>query len=385
MSNPMNNDILIVGGGVVGLTLAYELAGRGQSVCVVDAREMGREASWAGAGIIPPGAWYSDHPTIETLAALSGKLLPTWLHQFHETTGIDTGWRVCGAVYLTHGMEPAAMAHARGRFQSWRRRDIECSEIDAQQLVEIEPKLATALPASNGSEPVGVRVPREAQLRNPRFLQSLVAACRQRGVQLVSDSPVENLGVELGINGSRLTHVETPTGRLSAEQICIAAGCWSGKLASQLGIELPIRPVRGQMLLLKSEAPEPFFSRTIHQAGRYVVSRDDGHVLVGSTVENAGFSVETTAAGLDKLRAFASQFGLDGLREVKAWAGLRPATADGLPYMGRLPGLENGWISAGHYRAGLQMSPALAVIMAALIQGDEPPVDVGTLTVDRIL
>jgi glycine oxidase len=370
-------DCLLIGGGVVGLSLAFELAGHGLRVRLLERGRPGREASWAGAGLLPPAVRRADDPPLEQLAGLSHELHPRWAAELRELTGIDTGYRRTGAVYLAR--TTAASEELKRQFAWWKSRGLRAEMLSSRTLHELEPDLdvedPTAVPFA------ACLMPEESQLRNPRHLKALETACALRGVEISAGMAVE----EFEIDGDRVRGVVTCQGVLTAESVCITAGSWSGTLARRLGLahEAPIEPVRGQMVLLTT--PVPVLRHIINEGPRYLVPRGDGRVLVGSTVEQAGFDCRTTAAGISGLLEFAVALapGLGNATVEQSWAGLRPATADGLPYLGRMPGLENLFVAAGHFRSGLQLSPATAVVMGQLIRGLSPEISLAPFRIDR--
>jgi glycine oxidase len=380
MAHAENYDELILGGGVVGLSLAFQLASAGRRVCVVDRQELGREASWAGAGIIPPGSWYHDHPTLELLASKSCQVLPNWSKRLHALTGIDNGWRQTGGIYFTPNFDRDPENKTVTTLARWRQQGILSQPITAAELRELDPVVASGPWLSQQEKLLAHFVPEEAQLRNPRHLKALIAACTKLGVVFQPNTTL------LGFvrNGLQITAVQTNAGRLQAGQFCLTAGCWTGPLAEQLKLDLPIRPVAGQMILLKHQHPTPACARIHHHRGQYIVPRCDGYTLVGSTVEEVGFHKRTTASAIADLRALARGFGLTKCELKHAWAGLRPASFDGLPYLGQLPGTNNGWLATGHFRAGLQLSAITAITMAALMLDHDSPVDITALGVERL-
>jgi glycine oxidase len=183
--------------------------------------------------------------------------------------------------------------------------------------------------------------------------------------------------------GGRLLAARTPRGPRPAERFCVTGGAWSAGLLAPLGIALPIVPIRGQIVLFN--AGRRLFAPVVNVGRRYLVPREDGRVLAGSTEEDVGFDKRTTEEAVAELAGFAREL-VPALAEAeieRAWAGLRPGTPDELPYLGPLPGLDNAWVAAGHFRSGLQLSPGTAVAMARLIRGEPPPVDLGAFSVDR--
>jgi glycine oxidase len=365
------DDVLIIGGGVIGLSLAYELAGRGAKVRLIERGQPGQEASWAGAGILPPGNRRTADNPYDELVGLSCELHPRWSAALREETGIDNGYRRCGGLHLARQAEADELKQT---LAYWRRRRIGMEEITIDELTQCEPTLA---------ETTGIAaaclLPDEAQLRNPWHLKALSAACVSRGVKIEPGVPAE----DFLIHGSRITGVRTTAGLLAAEKYCVCSGAWTRGLLARVGIQPQVKPIRGQIVLLA--LPGPPLKHIVNEGARYLVPRPDGRVLVGSTEEDAGFDKRTTAEGVQELLQFALHL-VPPLREAtveRTWAGLRPGTADGLPYLGMIPGLENAFIAAGHFRSGLQMSPGTALVMSQVLLGQRSEIDLSPFTLDR--
>lgn len=366
---------LIVGGGVVGLSLAYELARHGWSVRVLDQSTPGREASWAGAGILPPANSDTALHPLDQLRGLSFRLHEVWARELYAETGIDTGFRRCGGLYLARS--PGEAAALQGLAALLQDEQVAVERLDIRQISRWEPELAAAV--DQGRIRHALRLPAEAQLRNPRHLAALSAACQRRGVDIVAHAPVTHLPTAHG----RITAAETPQGTWTADRYCFTAGAWTAKLLEPLGIALGIVPIRGQMVLFST--PQPPLRHILNEGPRYIVPRDDGHVLVGSTEEEAGFDKQTTDHEIAGLVAFARELvpALESAVIERTWAGLRPGVYDGLPYLGAVPGLDNGFVAAGHFRSGLYLSPGTAVVLADLIAGKPPSIDLRPFRVSR--
>jgi glycine oxidase len=362
---------LVIGGGVIGLSIAYELAGQGRSVHVIDAGQPGREASWAGAGILPPARSGNLSP-LEELTALSNRLHAEWAQELRETTAIDNGFRRTGAIYLARGAaelrDLEELAHLAQRHQ------IVAQRLGPQALDELEPALRLT-----GALKGAYLVPEESQIRNPRHLKALLAGCARRGVEITPGAMAE----DFELRGDRVSGVYTNLGPIPAEQVCLTTGAWSAALARKLGVEPAIRPVRGQIVLLN--IAQPIVGHIINEGPRYLVPRGDGRVLVGSTEEDVGFDRGTTAGAVSELLEFAFALvpRLADATIERTWAGLRPATRDGLPYLGRVPGVENAFVAAGHFRGGLQLSTGTAVVMSQLMNGRRAAVDLASFRLDR--
>ncbi len=360
-------DILVVGGGVIGLSTALRLADDGVSVTVVDRQQVGREASWAGAGILPPGL-NQVLPEGETgesrerfLRCLSNSIWPDMSARLLEQTGIDNGYRQCGAIEVIDS-EHAWVA----QLPSWE------SEGITAELLKDRPAIRHHVPGLDETFANAVWLPEYCQVRNPRHLKALRTACQLSGVEILENVP----DLLLRAGGSVVTAV-TGSRTFSSERLCISAGAWTGQLLRQLNVDLPVQPVRGQMIQLKPARLS--FRCVIQQSRRYLVPRPDGLILVGSTEEQVGFEKQTTNGGIRGLLDFAESLvpELATAELVRQWAGLRPGSPDGLPFLGRVDCFENLYVGAGHFRSGLQMSPGTAQLLAhALITPDNNAVPV---------
>jgi glycine oxidase len=369
------DDYLILGAGVIGLSLAYELSRRGARVRVVERGEPGREASWAGAGILPPANLETAEHPFDQLRGLSHRLHAEWADRLREETGIDTGFRRCGGIYVARSAgEAASLAGFAGLYRSLQ---VEVHQIAAAELVRFEPALQPLV--DSGQLRGAYFVPDEAQIRNPRHLSALLAACRQRGVEI--ESGVD--GCTLVQRGRSLESVQSPRSAFRAAQYCLCAGAWTHQLLQQLGVTTGIMPVRGQMVLF--HGPSPLFQRVLNEGPRYLVPREDGYVLAGSTEEEVGFDKRTTPGGVAELSDFAYDLvpGLRRFRVERTWAGLRPGSFDGFPYLGAIPGLDNAFAAAGHFRSGLHLSTGTALVLSQLLRGEQASIDLTPFRVGR--
>jgi glycine oxidase len=351
-SAPKHPDVLILGAGVSGLATAWALAERGLSVCVLDRGPVARESSWAGAGVLSLLLPWHYPEAVGALAERGRRLWPAWIGRLEALTGLEAEYRLSGMLVADGGEEAAARAW--GGRHGWR--------VEAPPL-----ETARACPLTAG----GIWLPEVAQVRNPRLARLLESALRARGVQVLPHTAVT--GLELG--RGRLTAVLTAGGRLACGQAVVCAGAWSQKLLGDLALGVDIRPVRGQILLL--EGRPGLLPSIVYRDGRYLVPRADGRVLVGSTLEEAGFDKSTTAEAGALLLAFALET-CPGLREAavaRQWAGLRPGSPDNLPTIARHPEVDNLFLNAGHFRYGLTMAPAAAELIASLILAEPPALD----------
>jgi glycine oxidase len=368
-------DCLILGGGVIGLSLAYELAGHNLRVSVIDRGAPGREASWAGAGILPPATNRPGDPPDLRLAGLSHELHAQWSAELRELTGIDNGYRRCGGIYVAR--DPEAAGQLDQQMTDWRRRDVRVEPLTAEALHRLEPSLLPEF--DDQSNIAACHVPDECQIRNPRHLKALLMACARRGISVEAGVAAEDFQVR----GGRIERVITSAGPLQASSVCLACGSWSASLARRLQLTLPVRPVRGQIVLLAGD--RPVLSKIITEGSRYLVPRPDGRILIGSTEEEAGFDARPTAEGIAALVDFGRSLvpALGQLPIERSWAGLRPGSADGRPYLGRAAELENLYIATGHFRSGLQLAPATARLVGELIRGEKPSIDLAVFDPQR--
>lgn len=360
-------DVTVLGGGVIGLAIARELARAGRSVRVLERSGFGQEASWAGAGMLPPGHPEARHSAESSLRGLSASLWPDWGPELANDSRIDIGYRRTGALYLfdDEAQRDAALA-------VWQGEGVPAEALCPEDITRIEPAL-------NGSHRPGFLLPTQAQVRNPRIMKALYADCARRGVDLRGHcGPIWWVDPKDARAG-----VRTNTNTFQADLYCVAAGSWSGELLEPLGFSPAIEPIRGQIVLLQEQ--RPLLTRIIEQDRRYLVPRLDGRVLVGSTLERAGFQKQVTAQGIAELLAFATELcpALGSATIERTWAGLRPGSPDGLPYLGRHPDQERVFVATGHTRWGIQLSPATALVMRQLINGETTELPLEPFSVTR--
>jgi glycine oxidase len=360
------DDCLIIGAGVIGLAIGWDLVQKGAKVHLLDAGPVAQESSWAGAGIFPPAPGRPQNP-YDKLLALSTQLFPAWCAELKNATQIDPEFETCGAIWLARSPAAAAVLHANQ--VEWDHKEITHRTFSTGELQVAEPSLrfeklfgATLLPG-------------ETQARNPRLCQALATAITKHGSRISSGQPVTHLDIQNG----RVQRVTAPSGTHSAKNFCIASGAWSESLGRMANVKLETKPIRGQIALLKQ--PTRTLRHIIYEAEKYLVPRQDGHVLVGSTVEDVGFDKSVTtaiAAMLEWARELAPE--LQNAEQVQSWAGLRPFSATGKPYLGRSPSAENLFVATGHYRAGIHLAPGTGAVMSQLIFGEQPQVDLAEFT-----
>jgi glycine oxidase len=368
-------DCLVVGAGVVGLSIAYELAGHGFRVQVIERGQCGREASWAGAGILPAAVLRDGDPAYDQLSGLSRQLHAKWAEDLQAETGIDTGYHICSEIFFNHHQidgDPLSRD-----FHVLKSRGIKVDPLDGKTLRAMEPALSETVCKQPDLQ--AYHTPDSAQIRNPWHLKALVQACLLRGVKIVEQTEV----LDFDFRAGKIVDIKTTAGNFSAEHFCLASGAWTTRLAESLGVAMSIKPIRGQIVLLR--LGEQILRNVIHEGGHYLVPRCDGRVLAGSTLEDVGFEKRTTAEAVTEILQFAkAKVPRLATAEVEqCWAGFRPASLDGRPSIGRLPGLSNGWVAAGHFRWGLYLSCGTATLLGQLMRDVVPQVDLTDFRVER--
>ena len=354
----MRADVIVVGGGVIGLLSAYQLAMAGKRVTLLDRGSVGSEASWAGGGIVSPLYPWRYSQAVTALAHWSQDYYPGLGERLLADTGIDPEVHVTGLYWLDLDDQAEALA--------WAQRQ-------GRPLYEVPVESAYARVSALGAGfERAIYMSGVANVRNPRLVKALRAALqRLPNVTLREHSPV----AQFVRDGSRIVGVRTAEGELLAEQVVVAAGAWSGELLQSLEMSLPVEPVKGQMILFK--CAEDFLPSMVLAGGRYAIPRRDGHILVGSTLEHAGFDKTPTDEALASLRASAETL-LPALRDAEVvghWAGLRPGSPEGIPFIGEVPEHPGLWLNCGHYRNGLVLAPASCRLLADLMLGREPIID----------
>lgn len=343
----VNADVIVVGGGVIGLLSAREFASAGARVVVLEKRLLGRESSWAGGGILSPlYPWRMPDP-ITRLCAWSQAVYPKLAQELAMSSGVDPEWRQSGLLFAECEDFEAALEWCGKRGMVY--------ELpSARDIARIAPNLGIA-----PQRPV--YLPGIAQVRNPRLLRALRSDLEQRGVALLENSPADEIKTQDG----RVIGIATPEGVYEAGCYVVAAGAWSGRLASSLDRrDLGIEPVKGQMLVYKAD-PELLRCMVLHD-GRYLIPRQDGRILVGSTVEYAEFDKSVSDSIRRDLESFAQTVlpALKALSPEKHWAGLRPGSPEGIPRIGPHPAFSNLYFNCGHFRNGFVMAPASARLLA---------------------
>jgi glycine oxidase len=356
-------DVVVVGGGAIGLAVAWRAAQAGMAVTVVDPAP-GRGASWAAAGMLAPvtEVHYGERQLLALNLAAAARW-PSFAAELEEAAGQPVGYRPGGTLAVARDADDNATLEDLYQFQL--RCGLEVERLRSRECRQLEPGLA---PSIRG----GVLAAGDHQVDNRALVQALVVACERAGVRLV-----EGRVAELAVEGGQVTGaVLAASGeRLAAGTVVLAAGCWSGGIGGLAAEALPpVRPVKGQLLYLRGPADQPLCSRNVRGLEVYVVPRGDGRVVVGATVEEQGFDTTVTAGAVhDLLRA-----ALELLPEVaelelaETVVGLRPGSPDNAPMLG--PAGPDGLVVAtGHYRNGILLTPVTADAIAELLASGRVP------------
>jgi len=355
--------ILVVGGGVIGLNIALDLVRDGHDVQLLEREIPGQRASWCSAGLLTPSSpWNYGAPLIE-LAHLSETLYPDLVADLLEHTGIDSEYEIAGMLYPEGvGADATKVADETARRNAL---GFATEPLGRAQLDVLQPGFAAKVTGAGWQ-------PHSARLRPPRLLAAMRRRAVGLGVLVTSHCDVTGiLGDARGVRG-----VATSTGQdLPADVVVLAAGAWASSLATTIGVEIDVRPVRGQILLLRGEPG--LLGPTVNNGDSYLLPRRDGRVLVGSTMEDAGFDAVTTPEAIARLRGLARAIfpSTEHMVGETAWAGLRPGTPDRLPYIGPVDDVPGLLLATGHYRNGILLAPITARLIADVVAGRDTQVD----------
>lgn len=354
------DDVIVVGGGIIGVSIAREAARSGLRVRLFERGEIGCEASSAAAGLLGPQIELESGDPLQALGLASRDLYPEFAGSIAEESGLDPCLLEQGTLVLPRGAAEIEAIDRQAAFQ--RSLGLPAERVGGQALRRLEPSLHPDLTE-------GLYLPRDCSVDNVLLVRGLARAAARAGARLVQGARIDRLLVE----GGHVTGVGAGGDTFQAGAVVIAAGAWSQEIGGEGVTPLPTHPVRGQMVCL---GPSAVPVHPLHATACYLVPRRDGRILVGSTMERAGFEKRVTASGLSTIAAAAIAV-VPALAEApfhSAWAGLRPACEDGLPAIGR--GGASGLIYAcGHLRNGILLAPITAQVVGRLLRGEDPGID----------
>lgn len=357
-------DLIVVGGGIVGCTLARAAAREGLGVVVLEKQdEVGRAATWAAGGMLSPFGEADGPGAFLELGLASLRLYPGFVRAVESESGRDVGLTRCGKLELALD---EGQARILGQKHAWLEEGGHPVRwLDEDRVRDREPTLSDRVRGA-------ILLEEEAQVDNRRLGSAVAAAAAAAGAEIRTGTGARRVLV----SGRRVEGVVLDDGsRLRSARLVVAAGAWSGRLEG-LPRSLPVRPVRGQMVALGP--PGPRLSTVVHGPDVYLIPREDGRVVVGSTMEEAGFRAETTAEAVAGLlrSALEAAPALAASPVLEAWAGLRPGTPDDLPVLGEDPEVGGLFYATGHFRNGILLAPVTAACLLPLLTGrGRPPLD----------
>lgn len=349
----MRKDVIVIGGGVIGCSIAHRLARAGLKVALFERGRIGCEASRAAAGMLAPQLEAAGRDAFFNLCLRSRSMYPDFAAALTEASGVDVEYNNEGTLFVTLGEDGERETR---RWTSW--------QVDAGLALEQMPagRVRRLEPAVTETAAGAVFIPGDHQVENRLLMDALDAAIRRAGVEVIEGEEVIGLLIER----DRATGIACKKGRFYAGAVVVAAGSWSSKLLEPAGLRINVIPARGQMIAVQG-ATSPI-SRVLHSRRCYLVPRRDGRILIGATVEYVGFRKAVTVWGINSILAAAIEL-VPTLRDfeiVESWSGLRADTPDHLPVIGE-SGISNLLLATGHFRNGILLAPVTAELIADLL------------------
>jgi len=365
-------DVVVVGCGVIGASIAYYLASGGAKVVILERGQAGGHASRASAGLLHPISDPDAPEAFRLLSDASFAMFSALVAAIREQTGIDAGLRQVG--WLRVALQEAAADDLRARFRVAAPHGHLAEWLSPEEVWAMEPNLSTAAVA-------GLRLPAGAQVNARMLQQGLLEAAARRGAKLRIGAEAASFVVQTGaVAGVTLSDGEVVLGGHTV----VAAGAWSAGLLNQLGLSTPVRPLRGQIILLQARPPQPL-SQIVFCSDVYLSPQVDGSTILGATYEDVGFDDRPTAVGLSFLL-------LNGIRVAPAYAnatfleariGLRPSSPDGMPILGAVPGWDGVSLAIGHSADGVLLSPITGLLIAQRVLGQSPDMSLEPFSLHR--
>lgn len=355
-----NFDYIVVGGGIVGMANARELAHRGAKVALFDKGELGKESSWAAGGILSPMRPWLEHPASAELSEQGKELYPEYVRSLIEETDLDPE-------YVRSGLIITDEKHI-DEIHKWA-----CTR--CIKLIEGFQYSPDNLKLPNNS----ILLPEISQVRPPRLIKAMHKSLTQLKVSIFENTEITNLRTK----NNQFEYVEFNSDKATAEAVIITAGAWSKSVLAKIDCEISIKPIRGQMICVKTD--NQILDKMILDDGHYFIPRRDGHILIGSTMEEVGFVNETTAGARKQLMDWAT-FVMPSIRTatvVKQWAGLRPSNAQGKPMIAQVPNFKNIYLNTGHFRKGILQAPATAKLLVDVLSGKSSFMDINRFAIEN--
>src|SRR5215204_2482501 len=365
-------DVAIIGGGVIGCSIAYHATQRGARVALVEAEYVGSGASGATAGMLVAQAEAHEPGPFLDLLLLSRELHKPLGEELHELTGLDPEYVWSGTLQVATDTESRDIYSAK---YSWQKEhDLPAQWLDADEARKLEPNISPESIAA-------LYLSEDGQVNPPRLVRALMFGATLGGAKIMEATRVSGFVVE----GHRVTGVKTTQGTISAGTVVLAGGALSALLSDELGIDLPVYPVKGEILAVYAR-PAPIRAN-IYNSHCYIVPKRDGRVIIGATEEPGVYDRHPTLGGVASLSRAAVELipSLSHAPFASAWGGLRPGTPDGRPILGPVEGREGLLIATGHYRNGVLLSAVTGEIIAALALGEPPLADISPFLHQRFV
>lgn len=359
-------NIAIVGGGVIGLSIARALALRGvPHIALFERAGLGTEASFAAAGMLAPQAEADMADSFFHFACASRDMYPNFAAALREETGLDVELDTQGTLYLAFTENDQHEIEHRFEWQT--NAGLPVEKLSAKDATTVEPSISPAVAGA-------LFFPLDIQVENRKLVSALAVSTDRFGVRVFTETKVDTVVHARG----RIEGLHTSRGFFGAKKVIIAAGTWTTEVklvndAGELSATPRIEPVRGQMICFA--AKPQLCAHVIYSPRGYIVPRKDGRLLAGSTSEQAGFAKQTTEDGLNKILENAQQIApsIAALPRVDSWAGLRPRSSDGLPVLGRCDEIDGLLYATGHYRNGILLAPITGELLAQAIVDEKVP------------
>lgn len=350
-------DVAIIGGGVNGASIAYQLSKQGRKVIIIEKEQIGCQASSAAAGMLAAQAELEHDGPLFQLAIKSQAMISALANELLETTGVDIEFVNKGMLKIAETEDIAEEVKKQVTFQKkW---DPTIKWLDAKELREMEPSLSPSVPGA-------MYLPNDGHVQPAKLTQAFAKAAVHFGAKILENTEVLSFLYQNG----QVIGAQTTNGTILSDNFVVAAGAWAAQLMRESGLEMNMYPVKGECFSVKTE--RPIINRTIFSDKRcYLVPKKNGEIYIGATMIEHTFDKKVTAKGIATLLERATQI-IPQIKEAaweRVWAGIRPQTGDGLPYIGAHPRWKNLFVAAGHFRNGILLSPITGKLVAELIEG----------------
>jgi glycine oxidase len=352
-------DYIVIGGGIIGMMTALELNKQGAKVAIFDRKGLGMESSWAAGGILSPMRPWAEQP-VSTELSEQGKLLyPEYVELLKQQTGIDSE-------YIRSGLVAIDKNHVT-KIKNWAlSQNINVEDIKNNSFGVNLPEQSVLLPDI-------------CQLRPSRLLKALHASLKQTSVSIYEYTKI----TDIVLKNNLFEYVSFDGGKVAAGAVIIAAGAWSKLVLENINNDIDIKPIRGQIICIKPD--EKKSGPMVLDGAHYLIPRQDGHMLIGSTTEDVGFVNQTTESAREELLEWAYSISpsLRNAKFIKHWSGLRPSTVDGKPIIGQMPDIKNIYLNTGHFRKGILQAPASAKLLVDYLSGNSSFMNIDELSIEN--